>query len=400
MRISTSQFALQGLNLILERQQQAAHLQNQIATGKRILSPADDPAGAARVLDINTRIQQTTQFQTNADVATLRLEQEESTLVGIGNTLQRLRELNLQGMSGQYGDAERAFIAAEVRERLAELVELGNTSDSNGEYLFAGFKTTTVPITVNTAGQIVYNGDQGQRLLRIAPNREIADRDSGSDVFMAIRNGNGVFQTNANVANTGTGVISVGSVVDAASYQPDDFRVVFTGPATFDVVNDTTATVVLSAQPCVSGSLIAFNGVEVGVEGQPVAGDEFTMTPSTNQSMFATVERFASALEMMLTSPVLEANFAQDINRSLADIDQALEKVLEVSTTVGSRLNAIDSQKLVNDDFQLQLADVRSKIEDLDIVGAVVKLNLELNTLQAAQQAMVRVQGLSLFNFL
>lgn len=400
MRVATSQMVSSGLALMLRQQREIVHLRDQLATGRRLLSPADDPPAAARVLDLDATMQRIEQFKTNGDVATSRLEQAESVLAGITDTVQRVRELAVRAGNTHLTNADRRFVAAEVRQHLGGLIASANARDANGEYLFAGYQTRAVPFTRDPAGSVVYNGDQGTRLLQIGAERFIADREPGDHVFMAIRNGNGIFVAAPKAGNVGTGVIAPGSVVDAAAYQPHAFRIVFTTPDTFDVIDDTIATTVLAGQTYVEGTTITFNGIETRIEGAPAAGDEFTVAPSDNQSLFATVAALAATLEAPADTPQAEAALAQGIARALVDLDQAVENLLATRATIGARLKAVDDQRQVNDDLELQLASVRSRLADLDPVEAAVRLSAEANALAAAQQAFVRTQGLSLFNFL
>ncbi len=94
----------------------------------------------------------------------------------------------------------------------------------------------------------------------------------------------------------------------------------------------------------------------------------------------------------------LEAN-APD-SASLAQLDAAMEHLVGFRATAGARLNALDSQKSINAATLEQLESVRSNVEDLDFSEAATRLSQQSVTLQAAQQAFVRVQNLNLFNFL
>ncbi|MCK5092548.1 MAG: flagellar hook-associated protein 3, partial [Gammaproteobacteria bacterium] len=87
MRISTLQLQLTGISAILDRQAEVSRTQNQLATGKRILSPADDPAGAASIENFRQAIERTGQFQDNIILARQRLNVEESNLESAGNIL-------------------------------------------------------------------------------------------------------------------------------------------------------------------------------------------------------------------------------------------------------------------------------------------------------------------------
>jgi len=77
-----------------------------------------------------------------------------------------------------------------------------------------------------------------------------------------------------------------------------------------------------------------------------------------------------------------------------------MEHLLQVRASVGSRLNSIDNQAEINGFLEVQLASVRSKVQDLDIAEAYSRLTQETLVLQSAQAAYSRVAGLSLFNYL
>lgn len=401
MRISTGQMYQQSVSNILTKQTELARLQAQIATGKRILSPSDDPAASAQVLDIENVTSQTDQYQRNADMVTSRLQLEETTVSSASEVLVRARELALQGRSGQFSNQDRSSLAVEVRQLLNQMMSLANTRDGNGEYLFSGFQGKSQPFALNSStGNVDYNGDQGARVVNVSPTNAVADSDPGSEVFMMIRNGNGTFATSANAANTGTGVINVGSVSNAAAYAANDYRIVFSSATTYDILDDTNGSVVASAQTYSAGSTISFGGMSMVITGAPRAGDEFNVNPSANQSVFETLQTLAEALETPLTSEAQNAQFQNTLNRSISDLDQSQQRMLEVRASIGARENIIESQKSFNDDLNLQLTGLRSTLEDADIVDTASRLSLQLTTLQAAQSAFAKMQNLSLFNYL
>lgn len=396
MRISSAQLFNSSLAAMQDNQAAVSKTQLQLSTGRRILTPADDPAGAAQGLDLTQTLATTQQYQRNADAARARLELEEVTLGSVGDILQRVRELAVQGNNDSQTPQTRRYIAVEVRELLDQVLDLANTRDANGEYLFAGYNGTAMPFLRTAAGQFSYAGDAGQRFLQVGASQQVADGDSGVDVFLAIRNGNGTFTTRDAAANTGTGIIDPGTVVNAAAYVPDDYRIVFTSATTFDVIDDTTATTLLAAQPYVDGAVIGFNGIQTYITGAPAAGDEFTITPSANQDVFTTVQNLASALE----SPGSLTAFHNAMNRVLMDLDQGMENMSGIRSRAGGRLNVIDSQKDANANFVLDAQKALSEVQDLDYAEAASRLNRQLLSLEAAQQTFVRVQGLTLFNFL
>jgi len=400
MRISTSQFHDISNSQMQARQSALLQVQGQLGSGKRILSAADDPAATQRLIGIEESLSRLTQFSRNADAATTRLSVQDTLLGSASNTLQRVRELVLQGKSGTLSQADRSFIATEVRARLEELLQVANGTDANGDYLFAGHGGSQKPFILATGGMVSFVGDQGVRELPISDERRIADADSGFRVFQDIRGGNGRFTLLPGAANAGTGVVDAGAVTNATLWNGQPLDVVFSTPDTFDVINTQTGLPVASGMTHVSGQAIDVAGVRITVNGAPSIGDRFEIRPSRATPVFDTLLRVAEALESGFSDPVMQARFNNGMNRGLIELDNAMENILGVQTSVGARLNAIDTQRTINEDVRLQLETSRSGLQDLDYTEASIRLNRELLALQAAQQAFVRTSGLSLFALL
>ena len=400
MRVTTNQLYAQSLNRMFELQGRTVDLQQQIASGKRVTQPGDDPVAATTVLQLKERLQATEQFDRNAVIVEQRLTHVDDVFNGVSNVLQRTRELLIQGRSEALGPGERRAIAAEVREQLDVLIDLGNSRNASGEYIFAGAAVTTRPFTRDTLGSVSYNGDQTVRRIQVSETRQVEESFTGEDALVAIRSGNGTFATRLGAGNTGTGQVSDNVVIDAAAYQAHDYTIRFTAPDTYEVVDDTAGATLLSGQPYTDGAAINFGGMAITVFGAPDAGDEFLVTPSANQSMFATVRDIAVALETGFETPAGQARFGFDLDRCIENLDQAMEKVAELRATTGARLNTIDAQREANEDASLNLETLRSNLEDVDLTAAISDLARETTALEAAQAAFVRVQDLSLFNFL
>lgn len=411
MRISTNQQQLQSVQAMLEQQSRLARTQLQISTGQRILVPSDDPTGAKQMLDLGATIGTTGQYQRTADVAEARLGAEGNALQSTTSLLQRVRELAVQANNDTLSPSDRKAIAVEVRERLSELVGIANSLDANGEFLFGGYRATTKPFSVAPDGSVVYAGDQGQRQLQIGADRRIAVGDSGAAVFQAVRNGNGTFVIDQG-ANTETAIADPGTVLDAATWRanPDQYSITFVtngaGQLAYQVTGATSGAVV-PAPPAVapadapaysSGAAINFQGIQVTIAGTPALGDTFTVAPSSNQDIFATVTALANALDAPVLDPAARATQHNHINRALTDLDQALQHIADVNAGVGGRLNALDSQRASNAEELLRTQALLAQVSDLDYAEAITQLNQQQVSLSAAQQAYLRVQGLSLFD--
>jgi flagellar hook-associated protein 3 FlgL len=371
--------------------------QKQIATGKRILTPSDDPIASSRTLDMRESLSRIDQFERNINIATINLQEEEAALKGVDDVLQRVRELALQANNSTQSGETRDLIAIEMREHLNHLVQLSNQQDGQGNYIFSGNLESTIAVT-RSGGTFAYNGDQGQREVQIGEQRRVAVGDSGDDIFFRIRAGNGVFVAAAGAGNAGTGVVTTNSVTNPTLYDGSQYTVRFIDPASYEILDAGGA--VTGSGGYTSGAAIAFQGVEFSLEGQPAAGDEFVVSPSPNRSMFESIESIIEAIEQPVDSDAARAALTNQINRGLENLDRSIGSVLDVRTRVGSRLAAIENQTDTNDALALNLHQTIGELEDLDYAEALSRLSYQLTVLEAAQQSFVKTQSLSLFNYL
>jgi len=188
MRISSSQFYQQSVSGILTRQAEASRSQQQLATGKRILQASDDPAAAVRTQGLGRDVSNLKQLQFNAEQAKNRLQSGEVAVTASVNTVQNIRELVIQARNGAQSRESLGAIASDIEQQLDTLVQVANSQDGNGRYLFSGFQDNTRPFIKDAAtGQISYAGDDQQRFLNIGPGRQVADGDPGSAVFQGLR---------------------------------------------------------------------------------------------------------------------------------------------------------------------------------------------------------------------
>ncbi len=396
MRVSTFGSFQNGLSLMQRLQSSLDQTQRQISSGRRILTPSDDPVASARAIGIRESIARLDQFDRNANIATNRLAQEEVALQSVNNVLQRVRELALQANNATQSNESRTQIAVEMDELLDQLVQIANQKDGNGAYLFSGNLEDTQPVSRSPLG-FTYNGDQGQRFIQIGEGRQIADGDSGADVFFSMKEGNGTFRGYGQPTNTGSGTIGASSLVDPSAWVPEQYTVTFSAPNVYEVRDSSTLLVAIG--PFQPGDTIAFRGIEFAIDGQPDAGDEFLIEPSANTNVFTALEQLVSAVQTTVTDDASRASMTSGINAGLLNIDQAIGRVLDIRTQVGSRMSAIEGQVDSNGAQVLNYRETLAGLEDLDYAEALSRLSLEVTTLEAAQQSFIRTQSLSLFNY-
>lgn len=400
MRISTSTLFSEGVSAMQQMQNNLARTNLQIATGQRMLSPADDPAAAARAIELKQSDASNTQLASNRATATNTLSLAEGVLSSVTSVLQELKSLGVETGGVMTNATSMKGIATTLRGRMQELLGLANSTDGIGNYLFSGGQGKVQPF-VNTSAGTIYQGDDVQRRIQVSASRQMAATEVGSDIFMRVRNGNGSFQTSAAAGNTGTATIDQGRVL-AAPFNGNSYRVTFTSATTFDVQNLTSGTPVSTGNAYVSGQAVTFEGIQFEIGGNPAAGDTFDVQASANQSVFATLEAFIALADAPPAAgdALSAAKFQQGLQTVIGTLDQVLNNVLSTRATIGGRLREIDSLQATGESLGLQYKNNLSKIQDTDYIQAVTDLNKQQLALQASQQSFARISQLSLFDFL
>lgn len=399
MRIATSQVYSQALAGMQMQQSRLQTTEQQLSTGMRILKPSDDPGGSIKILNLNSNIDVIKQYDRNVSVATSALNHQESVLQSVNDSLQKVRELTVQANNPTNDDSARNSIAQEINLRLQEITQLANSKDINGEYLFSGSQVDTPPF-IRNGSQVQYQGNQAERMVQVGESAKIQVRDSGDQLFMNIKGGDGQIQVQASATNSGT--LLTGQFGANGSYIPDTYSVNFyldAQQATRYVVTDSASNVVSDAAYS-DGASISFAGVQFAVNGKPNAGDSVIVQPAAHVDMFTMLKNIADMLAAPTTGPADKAKVSNAMGQGLSNLDQALQAVNTQRSVIGARLNTIDSADSVNQDFKLQLETVRSEIQDLDYADAISRFNQQLTSLQVAQQAFAKTTELSLFRFL
>ena len=400
MRMSTVQIFNQGVNNLLDRQADVTKTQEQLASGKRIMNASEDPAGAARTLDITSQLARIDAYQRNTGTVQSNLGLEEGALSGVINDLQRARELTIQGNNATMTASDRGSIAVELSAILESLIARGNTQDASGEYIFGGFQSGVQPFS-KTSGGAAYNGDDGQRFMQVSANVQIASSNPGSEVFMSATAGNGSFDYRSAANNAGTAVVTTTSA--AANYLPETYTLAFikanaNDPITYTVTGDASGQVATGNYT--ENGAIAFANGEIRLKGIPVHGDNLTITSVPRQDIYTTIKDIESIFASASDTTASATRVHNEASRALSNLDNALEKVLTVQSDVGTRLRRTEMQTDTNEAFNYQLKETLSGLQDLDYAEAISRLNIQMLALQAAQQTFAKTQTMSLFNYL
>jgi len=310
MRISTPQIYRIAIGNMQDTAQALARTQEQLSTGRRLLSPADDPVASTQILQINQELALQAQYQKNIDLAENDLRLEEVALQSVINIMQRMKEITIQaGNTGTLSPADYRTLAAEVDTRVDELQNILNSRSATGEYIFAGFQGGSRPFEADGGGGFAYRGDEGHIEMQVSNGSTIATSDSGKKLFVDIKTQENTIITSASSSNTSVPpvAITVGEVTDQVAYDafyPGDMVISFN--ADNEVVPPSRNYNIIERN---SGKLLAVNqlfspGDDInskGVRFQIIGGNPTPGTASTTATL---------VFESDSGGPILPAVFA------------------------------------------------------------------------------------------
>ena len=405
MRLSTSLIYQNGLNGILKQEATLSRLQEQLASGRRVLTPADDPLAASLAVNVSQTSSMNATYANNRDTAKQTLGLESNALASSVTTLQSVLQRVVQA-GGTLSDPDRQALVAELQAAREQLVGLANATDGNGQYLFSGHDGYAQPVTLNADGSVTYGGDNGQRIIQVDQSRQMAGSDVIADIFGKAASGSMAYIMQAAAANTGTGQFGKVSfdAPAAGNNVGQDFIITFSDVG--GVLSYTADTVPGSVPapapvPFVEGQTIDMGGVRASISGQPAAGDTYTVqTPkASNMDMFETL---GDLIDTLATPAMDDPAAMTAINNMLATANRklslTLDNVLTVQASVGARLNELDALDSVGAQRTLSYTKQLSDLEDVDVYSVTSQLLLRKVALDAAAASFSTIQGSSLFS--
>lgn len=404
MRVSTLTIYNQSVSSLSRRQVDFIETGQQLAAGKKVVRPSDDPKAAAQALGVGQAKALVQQYQEARIGVRNALSQEESVLQSVGDAITRARTLVLQASNGSLSDADRASVASELRGIFESVLGQANTSDGNGRYLFGGYEDGSPPFIKDADGNVMFVGSDSAREQRVDASRLIPMSDSGATIFLSTHSRGYVAEADA--GNTGSVRFTGPQVVDTnATGYGATFDVTFSddgsGQLRYSVV-DTDGNVHVADQPYASGMTLNVGGLSLKLEGTPADGDSLRMGPGTdmNADLFQTFAKAIAALETPADDATSKARLSNTLSTVLREFDNSLDNVLIVRASVGARLNELDTLDLVADARNLSYSQTLSGLVDLDYVQAVSSYMLRQVGLEAAQKSFVDISSMSLFRLL
>jgi len=401
MRVSTAQFYFQNSQQLTDKQSGVNDQMKYLSSGKRVLTAKDDAVSYGTLAGYKDELMNIEKYKRNITQADNRNNLQETQLANAESLLQNLKTLFIQANNGTLSDADLDALAQLGEDSQRQLLDIANSKDETGGYIFAGYQIDIQPFALQPDNSVNYLGDSGTREVQIAKNVMVATNQPGDLVFEQVENSIGDFSANY-VTNTSGVSLTRAVIADPSNYDPitnpPDYQFIFTAPNNLRV-EDSLGAVVYPTAPYTPGQTVAFNGIEVQFNGNPLPGDVIDITPEQNISVFDTVK---AAIDWMKvgTSPADPVQHDVDYKEILTQLDSALNHITSRRTEAGIRLQLSENQKNNHMDAELNLSSGRSNIEDLDFAKAIADFDQSKVALQAAQQTFVQIKNLNLFNYI
>jgi flagellar hook-associated protein 3 FlgL len=408
MRITTNLIYNQNLRSINSNQGNLVDLQQQLASGKKLLSPSDDPVGASQVIRLTEELDKITQYQRNNDLATNSLELQETALRSITDVVNRARVLTVQSGNGILTTQDRKAIGAEIEQIRNQVIDLMNTRNASGEYVFSGYQSSTQAFEFNpsaTGDKITFLGDDGENQVQISDSVTIQSTSSGKSIFQEVyarlnfdvtSKSSGVDIDTARVDQQGTFDTFHKQNFDPVNATNNQYRIDVLAGNEVSITNVGTGDVV-STQAYESGETLRFAGMEFNFTANPGDSIEIDLNRPEKKNLAETLNDMFIALT---SDSISESEFVKTIDDTLVGLDNGLEKMSLESSSIGARLNIAQSISESNLDSEVTLQAARSSIEDVDYAKASTEFAKQETALQAAFQSFPRVSNLSLFDYI
>ncbi|OBU68526.1 flagellar hook-associated protein 3 [Stenotrophomonas maltophilia] len=394
-RISTSMMFNQSVSLMMAKQARLSHLEQQIATGSKIVSAKDDPVTAGAAVGLDRSLAALERMKLNAGNVQNRLGVQENTLAQVNDLMARVNDLTIQASNPALGAADRKTLITELNQIRDGLLSLANADDGTGRYVFGGTNDGDPPFA-RINGKVVYRGDQTQREIEVGPDTYVHDALPGSEIFLRIPTGDGFVDGSAAAGNTGNGVLTNITRDGSSSWNGQSFSIRFNAADQYEVLDG--AGNVTGTGTYKAGDSLEVDGVRLQITGTPAAGDSFSVKPSASRDIFDTMDKLIAALDADTGTPAKIAAQQNELQSALRDVARASDRMIDARAAGGAQLKALDNAADMRESNSVTLKTTLSQMRDLDYADALSQYQLQSTALQAAQTIFSQMQSMSLFN--
>lgn len=394
-------------------------LQNQLSSGKKISSGADDPRAAAQIMSLNDDISANNQYGNNIQDVTHLLDTEDSALSEANNVLSRMRTLMVKAGNGTYSEDELASIKDEMVSCVSQLGNVLNTS-YNGKYVFGGSKTTSGPISVNsTTGAMSYSDDYGNAIststsgtttttnVTLSNNNQLK---SGGITITGI--------TETNTSGTPSYVVSytdsTGTAYDTSAAPSSNIAGALTSAGITNSTDNTNFASKLNSYL----NNVSTNITQIGSDLNTNIADGVSIAYNVNAgNLLETTDSNGNSVDAMSVFSDIINNLSVASDQNAADADQStartnltgslltnLDSVIDsfeaARSKIGTLQNRMDSAASVNENQNYSMTYSLSNTEDIDYAEAEVNYSSAQTVYKASLQVSSKVLNTTLLDYL
>jgi flagellar hook-associated protein 3 FlgL len=358
MRVTDKMSQTQVMSNIQKNRSELSQLQLQAATGKKLISPSDDPTGITKVLSNRTDLKNSEQFDKNINTAKMFLDTTESTLAQLSEALIRTKELAMQGANDTIGESQRNMIGSEISQIFNSILEMSNRRVGE-RFLFGGFKTQSSPF--NHDGE--YQGDDGEIKVQNEKGSFVPINLTGDRVFLgrAIGQDDYIRQPEATPQNTD----------ELQQYKISETEREFENNQKLEDRVETRG-------------IASVGRVQSIGKADPITGGE-------GVNIFSLIRSLDIALK---------TNDKRSIQDTLEPLEQALNQINLVRVEVGGRVNQLTAAADFLQKSGVDNKTVTSQIEDADLFETMSNLSKSDTALKSTLETSSRVLNRSLLDFL
>ncbi|SHO55810.1 flagellar hook-associated protein FlgL [Vibrio quintilis] len=371
------------------------HNQAQLASGKKLLTAADNPLATHYIQNVAQQEEQIRQYLDAIVMVRNRLGHQEAIISNAEEYADVAKRTVMEMINGALSAEDRMAHERELEELSNNLLNLSNEQDESSNYIFAGTKPKSQPFFRDNDGNVTYAGDDYQRKMKISNSLEVPFNNPGNKVFMDIRNPFGDYEPDYELQEGSELLLE--RAVNEDSDDESKYSVVFVdmgnGEFGYQLEQDGSDVQTDIFNPKTG---IQYEGLTINVKGQITAGDRIELTPRKTFSIFDT---FKEAMKYSENS-VSDASSTAKLHQMTEEFHTAFIHLNKVRTDIGARLSTLDIQENEHEDYKLTLAKSKSSFEDLDYADAVIEFNENTRALQASQQAFGKTKDLTLFNYI
>ncbi len=416
MRVSTTMMYNQHLKYLQQSNTNLDKASAQYNTGLRFQTAGESPAGMAVSIKYGADISQYNQFAINAGLAADSLSAGETALSSMWTTLGSVQSRLIQAVNGTMDETSLNAIAEDLEQAQAQLFDLMNTKNAEGEYIFSGAQSDRPAFSERSDGYYDCQADGSQRSVQVSPTVTVQVTESGLNIFQ-----NCHLAPTLNIDNTYTPAppttqlpVLNSEITNYGTFEDlhEDLFSTATGAdngIVFSVTDDGNGGRVFEAKDAAGNSLgtgevtkdgdIVFKGMTLNVGTEATAVGEFRveLQPIEEDNILNVLE---NAINVLRDPDISAEEKGKVLAATQVSVTNAQVQYDMYRGQVGARGSNVESIITSNNSLSVIKQEAKANATEIDAFEAVSNMMSVQYGLQAAQQTFSMVHGTSLFDFI